>query len=315
MEDDVNELQAFLGAYPHTETLFRPDEPRAATDRHDFSLTFRSMGDLPGAFNRMANGREFDICEMPIVSYLVAKDCGIKITAIPAFVTRGFDHRRLFLSVASGVQGPKDLEGRSVGVRYYGFTDGTWARAVLAATFGVDLDRITWITAVPETVLAAQLPPNVRYANGADPVAMFESGELAGLIMNAGQDLENPVATPLFDNPVAAELAWFRKTAVYPIHHTVVVRDELLEEFPDLAPRLMDELIAGKQHLLDRLGSGDPLGAEEQALAATRDFMGEDPLPYGVEPNRAVLEMITRVALDQHLITEPLSVEDAFPSF
>jgi 4,5-dihydroxyphthalate decarboxylase len=273
------------------------------------------MGDVPGAFNRMANDREFDICEMPIVSYLVAKDRGIGLTAIPAFVTRGFDHRRLFLSEASGVADPADLEGRSVGVRYYGFTDGTWARAVLAATFGVDLDKVTWVTAVPETVLSAELPPNVRYVEQADPVAMFESGELAGLILNAGQDLESPVATPLFADPVAAEMSWFRDTSVYPIHHTVVVKDELLTAFPDLAATLMNELTAAKAQFLTRLESGAELDAAAQALGATREFMGEDPLPYGVEANRATLEMITKVAFDQHLIRTPMRVEDAFPGF
>ncbi len=133
------------------------------------------MEELPGAFSRMANDREFDICEMPIVSYLVAKDRGVAITAIPAFVTRGFDHRRLVLSSTSGAREPKDLEGREVGVRYYGFTDGTWARAIMARTFGGDLDSITWVTAVPETVLSAELPSNVCMQEGADPVSMFES--------------------------------------------------------------------------------------------------------------------------------------------
>lgn len=308
----MTQLDAVLGLYSHTAALFGPVDPEDPVPEHDFTLAFRQMRDVPGAFNKMANDLEFDICEMPIVSYLVAKDRGAKITAVPAFVTRGFDHRRLIYNTKSGVREPRDFEGRAIGVRYYGFTDGTWARSVLSESFGVDLDRITWVTAAPETVLAAELPPNVRAEEGADLVEMFEVGELAGLILNAGQSVVSELAAPLFDDPDAAERAWFERTAVYPIHHTVVVRDELLETFPELSRFLMDRLVASKDRLMDRFLSGGPLSVEEQQLGATRAFMGSDPLPYGVEPNRAVLEMIARIALDQHLIRAPLSVEELF---
>ena len=308
----MTQLDAVVGLYSHTAALFAPVDSEDPVPENDFSIAFRQLRDVPGAFVRMANESEFDICEMPIVSYLVAKDRGARFTAVPAFVTRGFDHRRLIYNTESGVSQPKDFEGRAIGVRYYGFTDGTWARSVLSESCGVDLDRITWVTTAPETVLSAELPPNVRVEEGADLVELFAAGELAGLILNAGQSVESEVAAPLFDNPDAVEHAWFQATSVYPIHHTVVVRDELLERFPELSGFLMDQLIASKALLMDRFLSGGPLSIEEQQLGATRAFMGPDPLPFGVESNRAVLDMITRVCLDQHLIRTPLDVEELF---
>lgn len=305
-------LNVVVGKYPHTSSLFGGQET-ASTTVEDLSLRFRTLQDEPGAFARMANDAEFDICEMPIVSYLVARDRGARITALPIYLTRGFDHRRLVRGVSSGISEPRDLMGRAVGVRYYGFTDGTWARVALAETYGVDLDRITWVTNTPETVPSAPLPRNVQYVPDADLISMTEGGDLAAVILNFGQDVVSENLAPLFPDPEATERAWLESTGVYPIHHVVVAQDDLLRELPTLPSLLMQVFGAAKKRLLDRLASESPLSDEELALASTRDFMGVDPLPYGVAENRAVIEMIIRASFAQHLVHTPAELEDAFP--
>lgn len=304
-------LQVVVGRYPHTEAFFA--EPNLVSGLSEgVPFAPRSLQDEPGAFGRMANGAEFDVCEMPIVSYLVARDRGAPICAVPIFVTRGFDQRRLVRSIASDVKTPRDLEGKAVGVRYYGFTDGTWARVALERTFGVNLDSITWVTSTAETVKTAVLPANVRYRADADLVALAEVGELAALILNFGQRVDDKLLAPLFPDPVDIERSWFQRTGVYPIHHVLVARTARLRELPSLASDLVAVFASAKERFLSQLRTEGPSNENAAAIEATRAFMGADPMPYGIAENFEVLDMIVRAAFDQHLIVRRVDVEATF---
>jgi 4,5-dihydroxyphthalate decarboxylase len=140
--------------------------------------------------------------------------------------------------------------------------------------------------------------------------AMLAKGELAAAIGAGATD--SPDVRPLLPDAAAAAAAWYRQTGIYPINHTVVVKDELLQADPALARTLYQAFAAAKQQFLDRLASGQPLDKDAAAIANRRDLVGADPLPYGLAPNRAALDAIARFAYDQHILSRPLAPEELF---
>jgi 4,5-dihydroxyphthalate decarboxylase len=258
----------------------------------------------------MVRNLEFDVCEMAITTYLSAKEYGKPFTAIPVFPVRDFPHKAILINTDTGVASPKDLEGKRVGVRAYTVTTGVWARAVLADTYGVDLDSITWVIADEEHVQECVLPGNVEYLAGADLSEMLDAGDLvAGIGIYRGN---SPSVKPLIEDREAVERALVTETGVYPINHTVVIKDEVLAEHPDAAAALYTAFVAAKQPFLDKLASGVPLTDEEQVLADRSKFVGPDPVPYGIEANRPTLEAIVRHARAQKILSADLAVEDMF---
>src|SRR5262249_34662996 len=148
-------------------------------------------------------------------------------------------------------------------------------------------------------------PPNVVYEPGANFAEMVAKGELAAAI-GAGK-IDSPDVKPLIPNAADAEATWYRKTGIYPINHTVVVKDSLLEVDPTLGPRLFAAFTEAKAVLLARLASAKDLSAEEQALARRRALVGEDPLPYGLARNRKAMEAVIRFAAVQKILPRPVA--------
>jgi 4,5-dihydroxyphthalate decarboxylase len=275
-----------------------------------FDLEFVDIGGpIVGAFRRMVRTLEFDISEMAITTYLAAKEWDKPFTAIPIFPVREFPHRALSVNVDAGITDPKQLEGKRVGVRAYTVTTGVWARGVLENQFGVDLDKVTWVIADEEHVQESKIPSNVESIPGADLGAMVSSGELAGGIGVTRPDTPN--VKPLIVDRQEKEREWVAK-GIYPINHTVVVKDELLVANPGLASALYKAFVAAKQPFIDRLAAGGELPDEDKALADRRALVGPDPVPYGIEANRATLEAIISFARSQHILTKDLAVEEMF---
>jgi 4,5-dihydroxyphthalate decarboxylase len=262
----------------------------------------------------MCRGLEFDVCEMAITTYLTARAYHKAFTALPVFVLRQFHHAPVVYNVKSGVTSPKDLEGKKVGVRAYTVTTGVWARGILATEYGVDLSKVTWVLNDEEHVeeYHQKYPTNVIYQAGANLGTMVANGEVAAAI-GVGR-VDSPDVKPLIPNAREAEASWYRKTGIYPINHTVVVKDALLQADPTLAPRLFNAFKEAKAAFLQRLSAGGELSAEEQALAQRRSLVGDDPLPYGLARNRPALEAVIRFAHDQQILPRLVSLEEIFPS-
>jgi 4,5-dihydroxyphthalate decarboxylase len=125
---------------------------------------------------------------------------------------------------------------------------------------------------------------------------MVASGELAAAI-GVGR-VDSPDVQPLIPNAREAEAAWYRKTGLYPINHTVVVKDSLLQADPTLAPRLFEAFKEAKEVFLRQLSTGAELSGEAQALAQRRSLVGDDPLPYGLARNRKAIEAVIQFARD-----------------
>jgi 4,5-dihydroxyphthalate decarboxylase len=276
-----------------------------------FEFDFVEVPVLIDAFRRMVRGREFDLCELSITTYVVARRYGKRITALPVFIVRGFHHGAILCN-ARAVTAPKDLEGKKVGVnRGYTVTTGVWARAALASDYGVDLDRITWVLSGDEHVEEFRPPPNVEPVEPGRTLAeMLVSGEIAAAI---GVDVDHPDVRPLIPDAQAAGLRALRERGEYPINHLIVVKDELLAEYPELGPDAFDAFVRAKKLYLERLRSGaiEKPTAIDELHRRVMEITG-DPLPYGIEPNRTSLEALVRHAADQHIIERPVPVEDLF---
>jgi 4,5-dihydroxyphthalate decarboxylase len=273
-----------------------------------YELDFEEVPVLPQAFRRMVRGLEFDVCEMAVTTYLVAKAHGKAFTALPVFLVRGFHHGAILTRATGGIQDPKDLEGRSVGVnRGYTVTTGLWARAVLREEYGVDLDRITWVLSGDEHVTEYRPPANVVSMPPGNTLAdLVKTGELAAAIGIEANDL-----VPLLKDDGYASLT---RTGWYPINHLVVVRDALLAEHDDLAEAVFDGFAEAKERYVAQLRRGaiaEPT-ATDRMHRRVMELTGVDPLPYGLDANRAALDALVGHALDQHILDEQPNLNALF---
>jgi len=300
-------LKTALATYPHTKGL-----KDGTVTVPGVELDHVEVSPITAAFRRMCRGLEFDVTEMAITTYLTARAHGKAFTALPVFVMRQFHHSPIVYNVNSGVRSPKDLEGKKVGVRAYTVTTGVWTRGILATEYGVDLDKITWVVVDEEHVQEYRKPGNVEERPKANLGDLLVKGELAAAI-GAGK-IDSPDVKPLIPDAAAAEAAWYRKTGIYPINHTVVVKDSLLQSDPTLAPRLFEAFQAAKGQLLQRIGSGGALAGDAEVLARRRGVVGDDPLPNGVAKNRPALEAIVRFAHDQKILPRTVAPEEVFAS-
>lgn len=278
-----------------------------------FEPAFEEVNPLIDAFRRMVRGSEFDVCELAITTYICAKAHGKRITAVPVFLVRAFHHGAILVNAKAGIRSPKDLEGKKVGVnRGYTVTTGVWARSVLQDEHGVDLGKITWVLSGDEHVAEYKAPSNVVPIDKGKKMAdMLVSGELVAAI---GVDVDHPDIKPLIPNAEEAGLAALRKRGHYPINHTVVIKDELLEKYPELAADVFNAFAESKRLYVDRLKAGkiEKMTEADETAKRVMEITGRDPLPYGIEPNRKVIEDLIQHALTQRIITKPVTVEELF---
>ena len=279
-----------------------------------FALRFEEVPVLIQAFRRMVRTLDFDVTEMAFSTYLCAKAHGKPFTALPVFLVRGFHHGAITRSAAAGPIEPKELEGQRAGVnRGYTVTTGVWARGILADQYGVDLDRVTWVLSGDEHVAEYQPPPNVvPVAPGRDVPDMVATGELAAGIGIPG---ERPDVVPLLPDAEQAGYDALRQHGLYPINHLVVVKDSLLAAHPGLAEDLFAAYAKAKNQYVARLRAGgiaDP-GPADRMYARVMELTGADPLPYGIAPNRAMIDQLVRHTVSQHILDKPYAAEELFP--
>jgi 4,5-dihydroxyphthalate decarboxylase len=278
-----------------------------------FEFEFLEVDPLIDAFRRMVRTQEFDICEMALTTYICARAHGKRITALPIFLVRAFHHGAILVNTKSGIHNPRDLEGKRVGVnRGYTVTTGLWARSVLQHQYGVDLSKITWVLSGDEHVAEYRPPANVvPIEKGKKMADMLISGELVAAI---GVEIDHPDVKPLIPDAQEAGLEALRQHGHYPINHTVVVRDDLLNAYPELAPDVFNAFAESKRLYVERLKNGQiakPTLIDEMHRRVM-EITGRDPLPYGIDPNRKTLDEVIQSALEQGIITRPVTAEELF---
>lgn len=277
-----------------------------------------------GAFRRMVRDVEFDVCEIAPTTYIIARAFGRPFKALPIFVVRRFHHSGLLVRPDAGILSPKDLEGKQCGVRAYSVTTGVWTRQVLIDEFGVDNNKITWWIDDEEHVQQMQLPPNVRHVPAGDSLAdMMGRGDIvAGFDGAAGigrtgaptggwQEVEANYPD-LFPNAEELETDYYARTKVYPMHGTIVVKDSVLEQHPWVARSLNDAFTRAKDEWVAKLNSGEAVGASADKYRALQKIVGSDPLPYGIEANRATIEALEKTAFDQGLTSRRMAMDELF---
>lgn len=280
------------------------------------------------AFRRMVRDVEFDVCELAPTTYFIARAYGAPYKALPIFFERRFHHAGLVVRPDSGISDPRDLEGKKVGVRAYSVTTGVWTRGILVNEYGVDSSKVTWVVDDEEHVSELVLPPNVVHVPKGNSLAdMMDAGEIqAGFLANAGIGRKGApkagwaaATVPSTDNyrelfPNADELGaeWYRRTGIYPMHSTLVIKDSVLSAHPDVARKIYKAFVEAKEIYLGELRSGAANSNTDKRMLKQTDVVGPDPLPYGIAVNRPAINALRLYARQQGLMPHDVAVEDLF---
>ncbi|WP_216351843.1 ABC transporter substrate-binding protein [Brevundimonas sp. LM2] len=308
-----------IAEHPHTSAIRSGEIPIEGVEAE--ILTIKPQ---IGAFRRMVRDVEFDVCEIAPTTYIIARAYGAPFVALPIFVVRRFHHSGLLVRPDAGIKTPKDLEGKKVGVRAYSVTTGVWLRQALMDDCGLDASKVTWVVDDEEHVTQLQLPGNVIHApEGSSLAEMMASGELsAGVAGAAGigrtgnptsgwQEVEADYPD-LLPNAAELEADYYRRTGVYPMHGTIVVKDSVLAEHPWVAKSLYDAFDRAKNEWLERVRVNGPQDKTELKYVKLMDIVGPDPLPYGVEENRATIEALEQTAFAQGLTPRRMTMDELF---
>jgi 4,5-dihydroxyphthalate decarboxylase len=270
---------------------------------------------------RLVRHQEFDIGELSMASYLVMRDRTAQAyLAVPVFPHRRFRHSYLFVGCDAGVRSPRDLEGKAVGLRTWQTTAGVWTRGILEDHYGVDIRSIDWVTQDEEDIPIDPASRGFRLRRvsaGQDVDRMLVEGELAGLMYPelppSFRDGDARIKR-LFPDAKREEQRNFQATGIFPIMHTVVIRESLLEQYPWLGMNVVQAFRRSKERAWRQME--DPrrvsLAWFREALEEQRDQLSPDPWPYDLPNNQVALEAICRYAHDQALTTRLLTPEELF---
>jgi 4,5-dihydroxyphthalate decarboxylase len=272
-------LRTLLGDHPGTAAL-----KNGSINSDLVSFDFVEYSPTNKGFKPMVRDGAFDVSEMAIVTYLMAKSFGKPMVLLPNVVVARFQHAYALCNAKSGPLTPADLNHKRVGIRSFTTTTGAWLRGILANDYGVDLNSIDWVTF--EDAHVAEFQDNTERApQGKQIVQMLVDGELDAVL---GEKSDHPGLKPLFPDVVAEEKSWFAKHKVLPINHMVVVSTSLSSEHPD-AVRKVSRLLQ-----------------ESAALAPTGS------LRFSAEEMRRSLELIIRYSAQQGLIPRAFAVDELF---
>ena len=280
-------LKTLLGDHPTTLALKRGEvaSPHVALDIADIPQAYV-------AFKRVVRDLEFDVAELAIVTYLMAKAHGKPYVLLPAVVLSRFQHPFIVYNATRGELRPADLKGRRVGIRSYSVTTTMWLRGILANDHGLDLDSVRWVTSEEAHVAEFKDPPSVERAPaGRDLLSMLFDGELDAMVLG-DKTLKDPRLKRLIPDPDQAARDWHARNRALQINHMVVVKESVSRANPD-AVREVYRLFRESKRL------APPPGAL-------------DMTPIGLEANRRNLEVAIDYVYQQRLIPKPYSVDELF---
>ncbi len=268
-------LKTLLGDYPVTKE-FR---------KHTARFEFADVKVPNTAFKRVVRDLEFDVAELAIVTYLLAKAHGKPLRLLPAVVTARFQHPLLVFDSSRNSFSPGDLEGKRVGQRSYSVTTAAWIRSILADDYGVNLDKVKWLTFEEPHVAEFRDPPNVERAPaGKDITSMLLAGEIDAAIV--GEAPKDDRIKPLIPDPAAAAQAWRKRTGAIQINHMVTVKAGVSQKNSSEVYELLVE---------SRKAAGNP-----------------EMNPFGIEENRRNLEVAIDCVYKQKMIPRRFTVEELF---
>jgi len=321
----VAKLKLSLGCWNYDRTRALADG-RVKPD--GIELTYLDMP-VEETFFRMLRHQEFDVAELSLSSYTVSLFREKKhFIAIPVFPSRFFRHSCIYVNEKSGIREPRDLAGKRVGTPEYQMTAPVWIRGILQDEYRVPVDSPTYLTGGEEEPnrsekLKLDLPPNIRIQpiGPADTLAaMLRDGNIDALYTarmpstyKAGQP--GPVRR-LFEDYMEVEQAYYRKTRIFPIMHTVAIKRSVYERHPWVAMSLYKAFAKAQKETYDDLYVTAALKAMLPWLTKhvedARALMGDDFWPYGFEANRETLATFLRYHHEQGLSMQRLEPEALF---
>jgi len=269
---------------------------------------------------RLARRLEFDVCEMNVGAYFMARDRGLPITAIPVFLHRRFRHGFIFVNTRAGIETPRDLIGKRVGSTNFQPAGNIWIRGILEEHYGVPHQAITWVVERSEDV-EFEPPPGLRIEKapeGQSLDALLAEGELPAMISPTVPRPfvdGDPRVARLFPDYKAIELEYFRQTGIFPIMHVTVVKQAIVDRYPWVATNLVQAFEQAKQAAYRRVANPRmvPLAWMRTAWEEERALLGPDPWEYGLsETNRRNLATILRYTRQQGLISREPALDELF---
>ena len=245
-------------------------------------------------FKPMVREEAFDGGELAIVTFLQARNYGKPYVLLPAAVVGRFQHATISRMAGRGIEEPKDIEGRTVAVRSYTQTTGTWARGILQHEYGVDLTGITWITTDDPHLAEYTDPGNVVRVSKAEKSLdqRMVDGEADAGILGLNRP-DHPDARLMIPDPDAAARAWYEKYGCTHINHMFVAHEDLAQQRPDVVKELYRLLKESK------FAAGLPKGKI-------------DPLPFGFENVRRSIGIVAQYAHEQKIVDRRFETEDLF---
>ncbi len=258
---------------------------------------------------RMLREDAFDVCELSMSSYLMAKTRGKSITALPIFPRRLFPHSFIYVNRKKGVEKPRDLVGRRVGIGMYQVTMAMLAKGFLRHEYGVKPEDVTWVTG-REELISFNTPRDVRIERAPSDAAahrMLATGELdAGIYPDVIPPFEEhpDKVQRLFPDFKQRETDYFKKTSIYPIMHVIAVKNQVLDKHPWVAPSLLKAFTKAKHACYEFLKHppNHSLVWSRHHLEEQRGILGEDPFPYGLKNNEKAVKQLTHYSKEQGLI-------------
>lgn len=279
-------------------------------------------------FWRMLRYGEFDAAELSMGSYLIARDKGHpSFVAIPVFPSRAFRHSCIFINADSGIQQPQDLAGKRVGVPEYQMTMAIWVRGILQHDYGVAPDHMKWFTGGQEKPgridkVKHDLPGSIDIrpiGPGQTLSSMLENGEIDAL-MSTYLPLpfvrRSPKVRRLIPNFRQVEREYYHRTQIFPVMHTVVLREEVYRRYPWVAQSLYKAFSTAKRHCQESMYDFSALkymlAWSIADMEEERDLFGDELWPYGLEANQNVLETLVQYTHEQGLIKTKVDIKSLF---
>jgi 4,5-dihydroxyphthalate decarboxylase len=296
------------------------------------------VADPSEIFWRQLKFKEFDISALSFSSYMITKSQGTDMIAIPVFPARRFMHTQLFIHTDSGVKEPGDLVGKRIGVGEYQQTAALWTRRILEHDFGVSQYKVNWYMErteelshggatgfrPPQGISFHRIPPDkslasmlVNHELDAAPIhrALQKGSNIIDRsTQNRGTGGDWSKIKPLFPDVIAEGERFVKKHSYVPASHTYVIRGDIQERYPWVAFNLYKAFVQAKDLARDRLAEDIPTGLifGAQYLAQSKQILGDDPFPYGVNANRKMIEALIDGSYEQGLTPEKLTMESLF---
>jgi 4,5-dihydroxyphthalate decarboxylase len=268
----------------------------------------------------MAKDNAYDVCEFNAPAYFMARDRGYRWTAIPVFLHRRFRHGFIFVNPASGIREPRDLIGKRVGSSNFQPAGNVFMRGILEEEYGVRHDCMHWFTERGEDI---DFEPHEglvieRIRDDQTLEGMLLAGELDARIepeYPAAFLAGDPRCVQLFPDPKPVEIAYYRRTGIFPIMHVTVLRREIVDAHPWVVRSLIEAFDKAKAIAMKRVANPrvNPLAFWSHAWFEQQRLMGPDPWQYGLgDQNRKALEKAIEYTRMQGLISRTWSCEELF---